>query len=405
LNALAETPVYKSMGTNAAGFIIPGEDYPIDKYLPLARIISSDTKVTQFSKDDVEAMGYVKIDLLGLRALQTLNGTLTLIGKQPNEWDWIPDDDPKACMLLRRGHSTGTFQYDGFSSKKGAQEMGIKSTLDCILGLALYRPALMNGGQKDLYLANRGKAKVKQVRLHPLFDPVVQDTAGVPLYQEQIMEMLQALGMGFEDWNDLMTAVKASNGFIQGAAETFKRLMPVFYDLCEDAGFSDHDADTAWGAVIGFTEYGFNRAHSSAYGLMSYWSAYLKAHYPLEYMASLLAVWTGDKDHEPEYVSEARRMGMSTVKADVNYSGVEWQIEASRTNALRRGLASIKGIGWAVADVIVAERDAGGPYTSIQDFIDRTPNRPVTGGAKWKSKQELVGVCKVLYTAGAFRSL
>lgn len=404
LDALAVSNVHKSMGTNAAGFIIPGSDHAIDKYLPLARIISSDTKVTQFSKDDVEAMGYVKIDLLGLRALQTLNGTLTLIGKKPNEWEWIPDDDPKACELLRKGHTTGTFQYDGFSSRKGAQEMKIRSTLDVILGLALYRPALMNGGQKDLYLANRGRAKKNQTRLHPIFDKVVADTAGVPLYQEQIMEMLKTLGMGFEDWNDLMTAVKASNGFIQGAAGTFKRIMPIFYDLCENKGLSDQDADDAWGAVIGFTEYGFNRAHSSAYGLMSYWSCYLKAHYPLEYMASLLEVWTGDSDHEPEYAAEARRLGITIVKADVNESEVGWSIDTGRPNALRRGLASIKGIGDKAAQVIVDEREANGPYTNIQTFIDRTPNRPVTGGSKWKSGT-LAGVCDTLYRANAFRSV
>lgn len=405
LNGLSDTPVYKSMGTNAAGFILPGDGYPIDKYLPLARIISSDTTVTQFNKDDVEAMGYLKIDLLGLKALQTLNGTLVEIGRQPNEWDWIPDDDKAALELLRKGRTAGIFQYEGYTNRKGAMEMKVRSTLDCILGIALYRPALINGGQKDQYLFNRKAKKAEQVRLHPIFDPVVEDTAGVPLYQEQIMQMLQTLGMAFAEYNELMTAIKASNGFIQGAAETFKRLMPLFFDLCEDKGLDDFEADEAWNAVIGFTEYGFNRAHSTSYGLMAYYAAYLKAHFPMEFMVSLLSVWSSDKDRMREYTAETRRLGFNVVKPDVNDSDLGWKVDPTRHKALRKGLVAIPGIGEPTAALIVAERDANGPYTSIQDFIDRLPARPVSGGSKWKAKRELVGVCRTLYEANAFRSV
>ena len=403
LNALAATPVYKSMGTNAAGFILPGDDLPIDTYLPLGRIVSSDTTLTQMPKDDVELLGYMKMDILGLRALQTLNGTLTRIGRKTNEWDWIPVDDKDACKLLRSGNGIGLFQYEGWSSQKGGKEMGIKSTLDAILGLALYRPALMNGGQKDLYLANRGKPRARQTRIHPLFDPIVKDTAGVLLFQEQVLEVLQAVKMAYEDYNDLMKAVKASNGFIAGAAKTFDRIQPIFYDLCEDAGLDGADADDAWNAVVGFTEYGFNRAHATSYGLMAYYSAFLKAHYPLEYMASLLDVWAGEKK-EPAYVAEARRLGFSIVKADVNVSEASWEIDKTRPKALRKGLVSLPSIGWSVAHAIVGARPPGG-FTSLEDFIDKTPARPVTGGKEWKKNGTLKGVCLTLREAGAFRSI
>lgn len=402
---LADTHVFKSMGTNAAGFIIPGENLAIEDWLPKARVISSDTWVTQYSKDDVEALGYVKVDVLGLRALQTLNGTLAKIGRPVNDWDWIPMDDKEACALLRSGKTAGIFQYEGFTSAKGGREMKIRTTKDAILGLALYRPALINGGQKDLFLENRKyKTAKRQVRLHTLFDPTLNDTEGVPLFQEQIMGMLRALGMEYQDYNDLMSAIKASNGFIQGAAETFNRIMPIFYDLCEDKGLTDEEADEAWGAVIGFTEYGFNRAHATSYGLMAYRAAYLKAHYPLEYMASLLDVWSDDKDKVRTYAAHARSLGMSIVKADVNHSKAGWDIDTTRRNALRKGLVSLPGIQYPTASVIVEAREEGGDFTSIQDFIDRTPRRPVTGGNDWKRKQELKGVCKVLYEAGAFRS-
>lgn len=402
LEELATTPVYKSMGTHAAGFVLPGDGLPINKYLPLGRIISSNTTVTQYSKDDVEALGYVKLDVLGLRALQTLNGTLNLIGKQANDWDWIPLDDPKACALLRSGYTSGIFQYEGYSSLKGGKEMGIRSTHDVILGLALYRPALMNGGQKDLFLHNRKAKKADRILMHPIFDSIVKDTQGVPIFQEQIMHMLKALGMQFAEYNELMTAIKASNGFIAGAAETFKRLRPLFYDLCEDRGLDADEADFAWNTVIGFTEYGFNRAHATSYGLMSYRAAYLKAHYPLEYMASLLEVWGGEKK-EPIYVKEAKRLGLTVVRPCVNESEVSWSIDRGRPNALRKGLVSIPGIGEAVAEAIVQYRPKGG-YTSIEHFIETTPNRPVTGGAKW-SKGELAGVCRTLMEAGAFRNI
>lgn len=405
LYRLADTTVYKSMGKNAAGFILPAKNYPIDKYLPLGRVISSDSTVTQYGKDDVEALGYVKIDVLGLRALQTLNSTLQRIGKQPNEWDWIPLDDKKACLLMRSGRGVGLFQFEGRSTEQGGREMQVKTTHDAILALALYRPALMNGGQKDAYLANRGLKRQDQVRLHPIFDPVVDSTEGVPLFQEQIMEMLQVLGMQFEEYNALMTAIKASNGFIANAAETFKRLMPLFYDLCTEKGIDDEEADVAWNAVIGFTEYGFNRAHATSYGLMAYWSAYLKAHYPLEYLASLLDVWGDVPDKVRYYVTEARRLNITIVKADVNHSKTAWDIDPTRKNALRKGLVSLPGIKDPTADVIVAEREANGPYLSVQDFIDRTPRRPVTGGTAWKNKRELIGVCKVLMESDAFRGL
>lgn len=405
LDMLANTLAYKSMGTNAAGLILPGEGFPVADYLPLSRIVSSDTVVTQFSKDDVEAFGYVKVDILGLRVLQTLNETLVKIGKAPNEWDWIPLNDPKSCALLRSGRGTGLFQFEGMATQMGGKELKVRSTKDAILTMACYRPALMNGGQKDLYLANRGQRKDQQTRLHSLLDPILDDTAGVPLFQEQILETLKAIGMKFVEYNELMGAIKASNGNIRNAAATFDRLMPLFYDLCEDRGINETEADSIWHAVVGFTDYGFNRAHATSYGLMAYYSAYLKVNYPLEYMASLLDVWGDNKDKTTAYSAEARRLGVRIVRAHVNHSEARWSVDPTRQNALRKGLVSIPGVGEPTGAVIAAERAAHGPYTSIQDFVDRTPRRPVTGGREWRTKGTLVGVCKLLQDAGALDGL
>jgi DNA polymerase-3 subunit alpha len=351
-------------------------------------------------------LGYLKIDVLGLRALQTVADTLVDLGHDPNDRDWIPLDDPKTLLMLRDGHSDGVFQYEGWSSRKGAMEMKVNSTRDLIFGLALYRPALMNGGQKDLYLRNRKLPFAKQDRLHKLFDQVVVDTEGVPLYQEQITEILKAVGMGFTDYNDLMGAIKASNGSIHGAASTFKRLRPEFYDLCEAKGLSDADSDKAWGAIIGFTEYGFNRAHSTSYGLLSYHSAYLKAHHPTEYLKNLLTVWSDNQDKMMIYQQECRRLGITVIRADVNESGAGWTIDKLRPNALRKGLRTVAGVGDKAVDVILTEREANGAFVSITDFIARVPARPVTGGKGWAKGGVggLVGVCKSLHSKHAFRS-
>jgi DNA polymerase-3 subunit alpha len=406
LNKLADMKVRRALGVHAAGIVLPTEDHRVEDYLATGLVASSNTTVTQAVMEDVEDAGFVKGDFLGVKMLETLSITQRNLGKDPNDWSWIPWDDELACRTLRSGYTTGIFQFNGFSTMMGGKEMGVRSTQDAILCLALYRPALMDNGQKDLYLHNRKyKSRSRQHRLHQFFDPILDVSLGVPIFQEQIMQMCKAIGMAYDDWNDLMKAVKASNDKIgQYAAATMARIKPNFMALCAGKGIPQEDADEAWGAVVGFTDYGFNKAHATSYGIMAYRSAYLKAHHPLEYMHALLTTWAGTKK-EPKMVSEARRLGIAIVRADVNKSDFNWTIDRSRSKpTIRRGLLSIDGIGDTVAASIIDCRPVGG-WTSMDDFIDTTPSRPVTGGKDWTKHGTLNGIMAKLRDAGALTSL
>lgn len=412
LEALSTMHVRRSLGVHAGGYVLETEKLRIADYLPTALVASSNTTVTQAPMEDVEDVGFLKGDFLGLRALETLNLALANIGRKPMDFKWIPWDDEKACKVLRSGKTDGIFQFEGYSTRKGGQEMGVKSTLDAILCLALYRPALMASGYKDMYLANRKKRKGSRPhQLHPFFDPILDVTLGVPVFQEQIMEIMRSVKMEYEDWNELMKAVKASNDKIgEYAIATMDRIHPIFIKLCKAQGISQTDAEDVWEAVVGFTDYGFNRSHATSYGVMAYRSAYLKAHYPLEYMHACLATWAGDQDtpkkkgKEPMYVRELRRLGFHTARPDINKSGVVWTIDSKKRGVVRKGLTSIKGIGDNVAASIVEHRPDGG-WMDMDELIDSVPAKPVSGGKSWKKDGTLNGVLAKLRDAGALRSL
>ena len=178
-----------------------------------------------------------------------------------------------------------------------------------------------------------------------------------------------------------------------------KEVRKEFDDLCRAAGIADKDMDKAWDSTAGFVSYGFNRAHATGYGLRSYRCAYLKAHYPLEFMTALLQVWAG-RDKETLYVREARHMKIRILPPDVNISGVVWTLDR-KAKAIRRGLLSIKGVGVAAAENIADNA----PYTSMQDLIDRTDSRAVTGGKSYAKDGTLNGVLAKLRDANALKSI
>lgn len=400
LRLLDDLDVRKGHGAHAGGFVIPGDWLAVEDFLATMLIPSSNLTVTQAPMDDVEEVGFVKLDLLGLRSLTTMRRAMELIGKDPivDGMGWIPNDDAEACKILRSGTTeNGIFQFEGFSTAKGARKMGVRSTIDATIALALFRPAMMHSGMTDRYLEAR-KAR-QRVSLHPTVDDLFDTTYGVPVFQEDVLGLLKRVGLDASDRNDMLKAVKMSNDRIAVAEATFARIERVFVARATSTlpGVSVDDAQRMWATVLEFTDYGFNRAHATAYGLMGYRMAYLKAHYPLEFMCALLSTWAGT-DKEAKYIAEARRMGIVIRKPDVNASSVSWTIDGK---ALRKGLLTIKGVGVNAATAIVDNA----PFTDLDDLCARVPARAVTGAKAWQKESIFKGTLEKLRDAAALRSL
>jgi len=389
-------------GSHAAGFVLSTKAHPISSLIPTMLIPSSGTIVTQYTMDDVEALGFVKSDMLGQRTLRALRDCMESIGKYDSRhpFDWIPLDDSRACKLLSTGvPDSAIFTAEGYSTAKGIQRLGIKKTKDCITAVSLFRPATMEAGFVDAYFHNRSNPSLVWYP-HPIFERYLKETHGIVVYQEQVLEILRELGMPSDDLNAFLKAVKESRD-IAKAGTVFEDRYRQYIDLCAVAGVDD--PDRAWAMIEGFAAYGFNRAHGTAYGLVMYYAGYLKAHYPVEYMAAMLAANTSTPK-EPKYIRECRRLNIRVVQPTVNDAGVMYRAVNGR---VVRGLQSIKGVGQSAAKDIVS----GAPYVSMEDLLSRTPARTVNGRQNivrsngLPKEGELAGVLLRLQDAGALRCI
>jgi DNA polymerase-3 subunit alpha len=397
---LSDIPLRRSPGAHAAGFVVGASDHRIDDWLPLMYIPSSKTTVTQMMMDDIEDAGFIKIDLLGLRSLSTASRCLELLGK--SGLGWIPLDDPATMAFLRQGKpGTGVFQLEGWAASRGCRQVKVKTVKDIILVNALYRPATRDSGYVETFLANRKQPK-KVTYPHPIFRRHLEETYGVPAFQEQVLGVLRDLGMPVEELNDFLKAVKAKHakaGYSDASAAIFAEHEAKFLALCEEVGMDKAAQDYAWTLVEGFVAYGFNKAHATAYGLFGYQLAYLKVHHPLEFHTALLETSVGTPK-EDDYVKEVRRVGIPILPACINRSRAVWTIDPA-AGAIRRGLNSLHGVGTKAAEEIAA----GAPYSSVDDLASRTNPRLVTGLRQWAKKGTLSGVAERLRAAGALRSI
>jgi DNA polymerase-3 subunit alpha len=396
--------VYRSYGVHAGGILLSGSEQRIDEYVPKMLVASSGMEVSQYDMDDVEQLGYLKLDILGQATLSVMRQCQEYIERDdPTDFSWIPDNDRAACKILREGRTeNGIFHFEGYTKARGGKQMGIKSTMDAVIATGLFMPGAMNTGQTDLYIERRkdpdARSRVKYI--HPAFEAALKDTYGTVIFQEQVINIMRGLGMSVEGINTFFKVVKDSGGgAVSRNNQRMKEVRKEFEQLCITAGITGKDIDKAWDSTAGFVSYGFNRAHATGYGLRSYRCAYLKAHYPLEFMAALLQVWAG-KDKETVYVREARRIGIRILAPDVNVSGVSWTLDR-KAKAIRRGLISLKGVGIGAAESIADNA----PYTSIQDMIDRTESRSVTGGKSYAKDGSLNGVLASLRDAGALKNI
>lgn len=409
---LSKLPAYKSYGVHASGLLLNGDRRKISDYVPTMLVASSDTPVSQYTMDDLEHLGYLKDDVLGQRTLRMMQRCQELAGRSdPADFSWIPFDDAATCSMLSEGRTNnGIFQFEGYSMAKGARTMGIKSTADCVLAVALFRPSGTDSGVTETYLKRRGSAVLRgNLRYpHPAFEKALKSTYGCVVFQEQVLQIMRGLGLDYAGINTFFKIVKDSGkGSTERNIERAREVRQQWDEICRKNKIIDKEG--AWHFIEGYVRYGFNQAHATGYGVRSYRCGYLKTHYPLEYMTALLESVAGrpkkaGQQRTPDeiYSQEARRIGIRILPADVTSSGVVWTMDAKR-NAITKGLSSIKGVKTAAAALVAAREER--PFASVRDMAERLPARVLTGRDRYLAKEEWIGVMKALKDAGALDSL
>jgi DNA polymerase III subunit alpha len=348
-------------GTHAAGVVISEE--PLTDIVPLQRVARDEGSVmVQHPMSDVEALGLLKVDFLGLRNLDVIEETLETIrrggGEEPDIRS-IPLDDEKTLKLFARGDTFGVFQFESSGMQRMLQEVRPDRFDDLVALNALYRPGPMD------YIPNfkRGKHDPESVEyLDERLKPILEPTYGVAAYQEQLMEISKSLG-GFTpgEADTLRKAIGKKN------AAMLATLRDKFMSGCAASGVSADGAGELWNWMEKAGGYSFNKSHSACYSFLAFQTAYLKAHYPEAYMAALMSSVMNTKDRVPQYVAEARAMKIQVLPPDVNESGRRFTVVGE---TIRFGLSAVKNVGDSCVDSIIAAR-ADGPFQDIFDFCER----------------------------------
>ena len=354
----------KTYGVHAAGVVISSE--PLDKLVPLQR--NNDGQIiTQYSMDDIESLGLLKMDFLGLKNLTMLNKTVTLIesstGKKIN-LDELPENDDKTFDLIGRGDLEGIFQLESSGMKQVVKDFKPNSLEDISSILALYRPGPLDAGLIPKFIKRKnGSEKIDFP--HPFIKSILTETYGIMVYQEQIMKIAQDLaGYSLGDADLLRRAmgkkkvsemVKHRNIFIEGSVMK---------------GVEEKIANDLFDQMVLFAEYCFNKSHSTAYGAVTYQTAFLKAHFPVAYMAALLSVNSGSTDKMQRYIANCYSMGIEVISPSINISGFDFTIKDKQ---ILFGLSAIKNLGDSTIKAIINNRKEFGPFKTLADLCDRLP--------------------------------
>ena len=388
--ALGIEGLKRQWGVHAAGVILSKE--PLLDVIPIHRRDADGAIITQFDMGACEATGLLKMDFLGLRNLSVLDDCLINIEKNLGKkvvLESLPLSDKKTFELLSRGDTLGVFQLDSAPIRSLLRSMAPDSFEDIAAVIALYRPGPMGEDSHNKY-ADYKNGRKAPIGIHPELDmplnEILKDTYGLIVYQEQVLAIARKVA-----------------GFTLGRADLLRKAMGKkdkkildkervhFEEGMKSNGFSEDATEKLWQTLIPFSDYAFNRAHSAGYGLLSFWTAYLKANYPAEYMAALLTSVRDDKDKSALYLSECRRMGIQVLPPDVNESDAEY---TPRGTDIRFGLAAIRNVGEGVVASIKSGRDGKGRYQSFGDFLAKVD-------AQVCNKKTIESLIK----AGAFDSL
>src|SRR5436309_11714541 len=365
----------RSTGMHAAGVVIA--EKPLWEYVPLCRGQNGEL-VTQFAKDEVELAGLIKFDFLGLTTLTVISNAVKLInrGKNPDDEldiSLLPLDDKSTYRLISSGDTAGIFQMESSGFTEMVKKLKPSVFEDIIAAGALYRPGPLDSGMVDVFI-NRKHGRERVAYLHPLLEPILKDTYGVSVYQEQVMQIAEVLGGYSLGRADLLrramgkkkTEVMAQErgGFVEGCAvkNIEPKLANEIFDLMEK-----------------FAEYGFNKSHSAAYGLISYQTAWLKTHHPVEFMAALLTSEKDNTDKVVAHIAEARADGITVLPPDGNASDLAFGVGPDPKKAgkklIRFGLGAIKGVGENSIEGILAARKK--PFPGLFDFCARIDTRKI----------------------------
>ena len=375
--------------THAAGVVIARN--PLTDYLPV--MVSEGTLVTQYDKDHVEELGLLKMDFLGLRTLTVLDDAVKNIKKNRGidiDLRKIPLVDAKTSELLCKGNTGAVFQMESSGMTNIIKELRPEGFTDLIPLVALYRPGPLGSGMVDDFINGRhGKKKAEY--MHPWLEPILKETFGVVLYQEQVMQIVQVLA-----------------GFSLGQADLLRRAMGKkkaailmaqkenFLKGCAGNGIDSDLANKIFDLLTHFADYGFNKSHSAAYAWVAWQTAYLKANYPEEFMAAMLTSVMDAADKVSFYIEQCRHMGIAVLPPDINASSVNFSVDG---DAIRFGLAAVRNVGEAALKDLEKERDNDGPFTSLMDFCSRIDMRSIN-----KRVVESLIKCGAFDSLGAKRS-
>ena len=385
LIALQLEGLYRHASTHAAGVVIG--DRPLYELLPMYRDPRSDMPVTQFSMKYVGQAGLVKFDFLGLKNITAIQKTLEMIERGRGEKIdllKIPMDDERTYKMMARGENTGVFQMESAGMRDLGRQMKVSNFEHIIAVVALYRPGPMENIPR--YLASlRGTEEIDY--LHPKLQPMLEDTYGVMIYQEQVMQAAQILA-GYTLGNaDLLR--RAMGKKIQSEMDAQRQLFVK--GAADNSQVPPKQANAIFDQIAKFAGYGFNKAHSAAYALIAYWTAWLKTHYPLEFMAASMTLDMGNTDKLAIFKQDLDRMGIKLMPPDVNKSQPDFAVEGE---GIRYALGALKGVGAQAMAGIVNEREKNGVCKSLEDFVARLE-------PKLMNKRSM----EHLAAAGAFESL
>ena len=362
----------RQAGTHAAGVVICSA--PVDDFVPI-QLTQENFIQTQYEKDQVEKLGLLKMDLLGLRNLTVTQDTVDMIKENRNidlDVRKIPYKDKATSEMLCQGDTIGVFQSESSGYTNLLMQLAPDAFQDLIPMVALYRPGPLGSGMAEDFI-KRKHGKIPVEYPHPMLEPVLKETYGVILYQEQVMRIASVMG-----------------GFSLGQADLLRRAMghkesdvllaqrQAFLEGAEKQGVSSEVANHVFDLMVHFAGYGFNKSHSVCYAWIAWQTAYLKAHFRPEFMAAMMTCYNGDRGKVSRYIANSRKHGVKLVAPNVNRSRASF---AASGNTILFGLSGIQHLGDAAVESIIEAREKDGPFTSLSDFLERVDGRTVNARA------------------------